>query len=54
MKQNDRIITSLDRISDRLACLEKTTGTVWDIWLAMILSNIGLTALAGLILWAVL
>ena len=54
MKQNDRIVTSLDRITDRLARLEKTVGTVWDIRLAMILSNIGLTALAGLILWVVL
>lgn len=50
MKQNDRIITSLDRTADRLAHLERTMGTVWDIWLAIILSNIGLTALAGLIL----
>tara|TARA_R110002049_G_scaffold164956_3_gene330980 strand:+ start:6490 stop:6654 length:165 start_codon:yes stop_codon:yes gene_type:complete len=54
MKQNDRIITSLDRIANRLARLEKTAGTVWDIRLAMVLSNIGLTALAALILWVVL
>lgn len=54
MKQNDRITISLDRIADRLAHLEKTAGTVWDIRLAMVLSNIGLTALAALILWVVL
>jgi hypothetical protein len=54
MEQNDRIITFLDRIADRLAHLEKTKGTVWDIRLAMVLSNIGLTALAALILWVVL
>lgn len=54
MKQNDRIITSLDRIADRLAHLEKTAGTVWDIRLAVALSNIGLTALAVLILWMVM
>jgi hypothetical protein len=54
MKKNDRIITSLDRIADRLTRLEKTAGTVWDIRLAMVLSNIGLTALAAMILWMVL
>jgi len=54
MDQNDRIIVSLDLIADRLAHLEKTAGTVWDIGLAMVLSNIGLTALAALILWVVL
>ena len=54
MEQNDRIITSLDRIADRLARLEKTAGTIWDIRLAMVLSNIGLTALAALILWTIL
>lgn len=54
MAQNDRIITSLDRIAERLARLEKTAGTVTDIRLAMVLSNIGLTALGALILWVVL
>ena len=54
MEQNDRIIMSLDRIADRLIRLEKTAGTIWDIRLAMVLSNIGLTALAALILWVIL
>lgn len=54
MEQNDCIITSLDRIAERLTRLEKAAGTVWDVRLAMVLSNIGLTALAALILWVVL
>ena len=54
MEQNDRLVASLDRIADRLARLEKTAGTVWDIRLAMVLSNIGLTALAALIVWVIL
>ena len=49
MEHNDRLVASLDRIADRLARLEKTAGTVWDIRLAMVLSKIGLTALAALI-----